>query len=386
MQSYKISTEWFLQPSQNRIIAQPLGIIGIMSPWNFPFLLSIAPLISAIAAGNQIMLKPSEYTPSTNQMIKKLIHLTFKENTVSMIEGDADIGNQFSLLPFDHLFFTGSIPVGKIIMANAAQNLTPVTLELGGKSPAIIDNEIDIHDAVGRLIWGKSVNSGQICIAPDYVFIHHSRVDEFIASYHQQFQSMYPNALKNNNYTALINEKQYHRMQILLEDAKEKGAKLHPVNSIYQCDKTHKVLPILISNVTTDMRVIDENEEIFGPLLPIMTYDRIDEAIHFIAQRAKPLTLYLFSYDKKTQEKIIYQTHSGSICINDAITQIASEYLPFGGTKESGMGQYHGIYGFNLFSHNKPIVKKYRSFYTSSIIHAPYRHPLYRMFKKLLLK
>jgi coniferyl-aldehyde dehydrogenase len=371
-------------PASNKVVYQPLGVVGIIVPWNYPLFLSLGPLIGALSAGNRVMLKLSEFTPHFNTCLKQLLAQVFDEAQVSVITGEVAISSEFSALPFNHLFFTGSTAVGRIVMASAAKNLTPVTLELGGKSPVIISGDVDIKMAAERICFGKSLNSGQTCVAPDYILCPKDKKDAFIEAYAEAFFRMYPNFSESLDYSSIINEQQYQRLQDLVKDAKAQGAKLIKMStSTKKTDQPRKMAPILIDDVQDDMRIMQE--ELFGPLLPIIGYKQLNEAIDYINQRPRPLALYIFSFDKKVQDSIIYNTHSGGVCINNTMTHLAQDDMPFGGVGQSGMGCYHGHDGFLTFSKAKGIHKIGR-LNSAKLILPPYDNVIHRFFYRLFIR
>ncbi|MCU7995369.1 coniferyl aldehyde dehydrogenase [Shewanella glacialipiscicola] len=372
-----------LAPAKVTVHYQPLGVIGIIVPWNFPVMLSIGPLVTAIAAGNHAMLKLSEFTPATNQVIKQLLAEVFDESHVAVIEGEADVAAEFSALPFDHLLFTGSTTVGRHVMRAAANNLTPVTLELGGKSPVIIAPDIPLEIAVERMIYGKCLNAGQICVAPDYVLCPKAKVDDFIAAYRAKFKTMYGAITHNKDYGSIINTRQFDRILTVLNDAKAKGARVISATDEAIDSQNRKLATQLITNTNEDMLLMQE--EIFGPLLPIIGYDTLDEAIQYINHRARPLALYIMSFDEPSQQKILQQTHSGGVCINETVFHVAADDAPFGGIGPSGMGHYHGKEGFLTFSHAKTVLSRGR-FNTGKFVHPPYGTFIQRMLMKLFLR
>lgn len=372
-----------LAPAQVKVHYQPLGVIGIIVPWNFPVMLSIGPLVTAIAAGNHAMLKLSEFTPATNKVIKQLLAEVFDESHVAVVEGEADVAAQFSALPFDHLLFTGSTTVGRHVMRAAANNLTPVTLELGGKSPVIIAPDMPLEIAVERMIYGKCLNAGQICVAPDYVLCPNAKVSDFIQAYQAKFLAMYGEVAKNKDYGSIINARQFDRLMAVLEDAKTKGAKIISASNEAIDSQNRKIPTQLITQTTEDMLLMQE--EIFGPLLPIIGYDTLDEAIRYINLRARPLALYVMSFDEANQQKILQQTHSGGVCINETVFHVAADDAPFGGIGPSGMGHYHGKEGFLTFSHAKTVLSRGR-FNTGKFVHPPYGSFIQRMLMKLFLR
>lgn len=373
------------QPAKAFVMYQPLGVIGIITPWNYPLFLSLGPLTTALAAGNRAMIKMSEFTPATNDVIKKLISGIFPTNKVTVINGGPEVAAHFSSQAFDHLLFTGSTRVGKIVMAAAAKNLTPVTLELGGKSPTIIDDKIDIKDAVSRFILGKTLNAGQTCVAPDYILCPTTRIDELKQALSQQFIKMYPTVANNNDYSSIINEAQLQRLNQWLSDAKAKGAVISPLgtDSEQDCLSAGKIPLTLINNVNDDMLLMQE--EIFGPLLPIISYNGIDEAIEYINARPRPLALYLCSHDSHTQKLVLERTHAGGVCLNDAAMHVAQDDMPFGGIGPSGMGHYHGHEGFLTFSKAKSVFKKGK-INTASNAFPPYGKLIHKLIYKFFIK
>ncbi|WP_274024938.1 coniferyl aldehyde dehydrogenase [Vibrio parahaemolyticus] len=341
-----------LAPSKVTVQYQPLGVVGIISPWNFPVILSLAPLVTALAAGNRVMMKLSEFTPKTNKVIVNICREL--SEYVEVFEGEADVAQAFSQLPFDHLLFTGSTNVGRAVAKAAAENLTPVTLELGGKSPVIIAEDADMKKTVDAILFGKCINAGQICVAPDYAFVPQERIEEFITLFLKRFETLYLKSNKNQKLTHIINQRQYERLTALLEDAKTRGASLHTVEASPQEERL--LYPHLVTNVSADMRIMQE--EIFGPLLPIKSYKSLEEAIDYINQHQhqRPLALYVMSDDKSTIKHIVRNTHSGGVGINDTVLHVGAEDAPFGGIGQSGIGHYHGVEGFRTFSHAKTVL------------------------------
>lgn len=346
------------QPAQAYVMYQPIGIIGIITPWNYPIFLSLGPLITALAAGNRAMIKMSEFTPKTNNIVKEMLASIFLDDQVALFTGGTEAATHFSKQAFDHILFTGSTAVGKKVMAAAAGNLTPVTLELGGKSPTLIDNEIDIKDAVSRFILGKALNAGQTCVATDYILCPNERIDALQKSIADHFIKMYPTVSENNDYTAIINKQQLQRLTTMLADDRNKGATLFTLGSESEstCLAKNKLPLTIVTQISDDMLIM--NEEIFGPILPIVGYQHVDDAIHYINERPRPLALYLCSHNKQLHKKVLENTHSGGACINDATIHVAQDDLPFGGIGHSGMGQYHGHEGFLTFSNAKSVFKK----------------------------
>lgn len=369
-------------PARARIVYQPLGVIGIVVPWNYPIQLALSPLVCALAAGNRALIKLSEFTPRTNEVLRTLISSAFPEERVAVVLGEVDVAEAFVRKPFDHLLFTGSTAVGRSVMRAAADNLTPVTLELGGKSPAIVDSDIPMDEAVAPLAWGKTLNAGQTCIAPDYVLCPEQRVDEFVAAFGKQLSRLYPRLLNNPDYTSIVNERQYQRLRELLVDAQAKGADviaLNPGNESFE--GTRKLPPHLVRNVDDGMRLM--REEIFGPILPIVPYRDLDAAIAYVNARPRPLALYYFGHDKHAQDAVLERTCSGGVCINDTLLHIAQDSLPFGGVGPSGMGHYHGYEGFLTFSKAKPVFVRGK-LNPAKLAYPPYGRWIHKLIRKLI--
>jgi coniferyl-aldehyde dehydrogenase len=348
-------------PARAELRAQPLGVVGIISPWNYPFQLAMAPLVTAIAAGNRVLLKPSELTPETSSLMKKMLAEVFPEDQVSVFEGGVRVAQDFARLPLDHMLFTGSTAVGKLVMKAAAENLVPVTLELGGKSPAIVAPEYSIEKAAAKLMTGKLLNAGQTCIAPDYVLLPKARQAAFVEACKQAFLTGYPKVQNNADYTSIAQTKHFDRLQALLVDAESKGAEVVALGPDQPRDAdpdTRKLPPCLVLGPTDDMLVMQE--EIFGPILPICTYDSIDEAIAYVNDRPRPLALYIFDDDEARVERILQETTAGGVTVNETMLHIAQSDLPFGGVGQSGMGHYHGREGFQTFSKRTPVVYQSR--------------------------
>ncbi len=372
------------QPAQAYVMYQPLGVVGIITPWNYPVFLALGPLTTAIAAGNRAMIKMSEFTPATNQVLEALLTDIFPSSQVTIITGGVSVASYFSEQAFDHLLFTGSTQVGKQVMSAAAKNLTPVTLELGGKSPTVIDDDINMNEAVSRFILAKTINSGQTCVAPDYILCPHARISQLKKAIAERFVKMYPSIANNSDCTAIINQAQLQRLQHYLEDAKSQGAELFTLSrdDLQACYLQQKMPLTLITNVKEDMLIMQE--EIFGPILPIIGYQHIEEAIDYINARPRPLALYLCSHNRRLQQTILYATHAGGVCFNDAAMQVVQEDIPFGGIGPSGMGQYHGHEGFLTFSKAKPVFKKGK-FTTAVSAFPPYGNFIHRLIYKFFL-
>ncbi len=383
MRSKRRSIGLLFQPASGKILYQPVGVVGIIAPWNYPIFLSVGPLTAALAAGNNVMIKMSEYTPKTSALLAELLAKIFSRDRVCVVGGDVKIAAAFSALPFNHLFFTGSTAVGKLVMKAASDNLVPVTLELGGKSPSIIDETMDIKTAVSRFILAKTLNSGQTCVAPDYILCPESKIDELTSELKIQYQKMFPSIVDNNDCTSIINNAQYQRLQGLLTDAQEKGASIIPLSSETDINESRKMPLTLILDSTDEMSVM--HEEIFGPILPIISYKSIDQVIDYINNRPRPLALYIFSFNTHFQQKILFGTHAGGVCINDAAMHVANEDLPFGGIGPSGMGSYHGEEGFKTFSHAKAVLKRGK-ISLAPLLFPPYGKAIHKLIYKFFIR
>jgi len=348
----------YLWPARARTVWQPAGVVGICVPWNYPLLLAWGPLVGALAAGNRAMIKLSESTPHTADLLARLIRTEFRAEHVTLVAGGVELGRAFAALPFDHLLFTGSTESARSVLRSAAHNLTPVTLELGGKSPAIIGLDAPLAAAAARIMSGKCRNAGQTCIAPDYLLLPDGQTDAFIAAARRIVAQRYPALSDNGDYTHVINAAHAERLAGLLADAVSKGAtivSLHP--SPGRSDRDERSLsPAIVLDVRDDMRIM--REEIFGPLLPLRTYRTLDEAIAYVNARPHPLALYYFGQSPVDIETVVRRTTSGGVCINDVMLQFAAESLPFGGVGPSGMGAYHGRAGFETFSHQKAVFEQ----------------------------
>ncbi len=338
---------------------QPLGVVGVISPWNFPVQLTFGPLAGIFAAGNRCMIKPSEFTPLTSELMRELFHAAFDDDEVAVVTGGPDTGAAFASLPFDHLLFTGATSVARHVMRAAADNLVPVTLELGGKSPVILGRSADLQKATDRLMMGKMLNAGQICLAPDYVMVPDDRVEAFVESSRRSVAKMFPTLLDNPDYTSIINERHYDRLSGYIEDARAKGAtvtEINPANEDFRQQPNRKMPPTLILDPSEEMQVMQE--EIFGPLLPVKGYNKVEETIAYVNDHPRPLGLYYFGSDADEQRKVLSRTTSGGVTVNDVIMHVAQEDLPFGGVGPSGMGAYHGRDGFQTFSHRKSVYRQ----------------------------
>ncbi|HEY0824910.1 MAG TPA: coniferyl aldehyde dehydrogenase [Ramlibacter sp.] len=371
MKPRRVSTSFHSLPGTSRILPQPLGVIGVMSPWNYPLQLALAPVVAALAAGNRALVKPSEVTPGFSALLAEAVAQHFDPSECAVVLGDAEVGKAFARQRFDHLFFTGSTAVGRQVAMAAAPNLTPVTLELGGKSPAIVDSSAPVRDAAVRIAAGKLFNAGQTCIAPDYVLVPRAQVIAFADDYRRAVLRMYPSLHGNPDYTTIVNQRHYERLLALAQDAQQRGARVLRIapDGEPEQPQLRRLAPMLLLDVTPDMDVM--REEIFGPLLPVIPYDSLDEAIAFVNGRPHPLALYWFGRDRDHKEQVLRRTLSGGVTINDVLLHIAQENLPFGGVGESGIGAYHGEYGFRLFSQEKPVFEQSR-FGGSALLRPPY--------------
>ena len=335
---------------------QPKGVVGIISPWNFPVNLTFAPLAGILAAGNRAMIKPSEYTPATSDLLKTMFASAFPEEEIAVVTGGPEVGEAFAGLPFDHLIFTGATSIARHVMRAAAENLVPLTLELGGKSPVILGRSADLDVAAARIMNGKTLNAGQICLAPDYVLAPRERMDGFVEAARRSVATMFPTIRDNPDYTAIVAQRHYDRIQDYVADARAKGAtivELKPEGEDLSQQEHRKIAPTLILEPTDDMKVMQE--EIFGPVLPVKSYVTVDEALAYVNGKDRPLGLYYFGDDAAEREKVLAATTSGGVTVNDVVFHVAQEELPFGGVGPSGMGSYHGHDGFREFSHRKAI-------------------------------
>ncbi len=345
---------------RSRIEYQPLGVVGVISPWNFPVNLTFGPLAGILAAGNRALIKPSEFTPATSEVMAEMVAEAWDEKEVALFTGGPEVGQAFSGLPFDHLLFTGATSVARHIMAAAARNLVPVTLELGGKSPVILSRSADIEKSLERIMVGKTLNAGQICLAPDYLMVPEEKLEAVIAAAQKAVSAMYPTILDNPQYTAVVNQRHFERLQGYLQEAQERGTRtviINPAGEDFQArEGNRKIPPTLISQPADDLKVMQE--ELFGPLLPIRTYQDFNETIDYVNANPRPLAAYYFGEDKAEEEAVLTRTTSGGACVNDVIMHIMQEELPFGGVGPSGMGAYHGEEGFRTFSHAKSVYRQ----------------------------
>lgn len=371
MRARRAATPLYLRPGRSRIVRQPVGVVGVISPWNYAVQLALLPAVAALAAGNRVLLKPSEATPRTSELLARRIGERFPADEFAVVTGGADVGEAFSRLPFDHLFFTGSTAVGRKIALAAAENLTPVTLELGGKSPAVVCGDADLGVVAPRLVTGKLLNAGQTCIAPDYVLAPRERVEELVDALKASVASLYPTLGANPDYTSIASDRHYARLVGLVADAEEKGARAIRINPGKELlpERARKLQPTLLLDVRDNMAVM--REEIFGPVLPIEAYASLDEAIARINARPRPLALYAFGGAGAARERVMRETVAGGVTLDDTLWHFSNESLPFGGIGASGIGAYHGERGFLAFSHQKAVFIQSR-FALAWMLRPPY--------------
>ena len=371
----KVSTPLVFLGSKSKVIIEPKGVSLIIAPWNYPFNLCIGPLVSAIAAGNTAIIKPSENTPNTAELIKRMINELFQEQEITVATGDYKVSQELLKLPFDHIFFTGSPQVGKIVMKAAAENLTSVTLELGGRNPVIVDETANLKDAAQKIVWGKFLNSGQTCIAPNYIYVHESQKTKLEEELIKQIKIQFSE--NSSNSTHIVNATHFDRVNSLLDDSIKSGVELKHGGE--KSNEMNYLSPTLLTNVTKDSPVF--KDEIFGPLLPILTFTKLEETIHTINEIEKPLALYVFSKSRKNQNFILKNSSAGTTAINETTIQFAQPNLPFGGVNHSGIGKAHGKYGFIEFSNQRAILKQRVGFTSLKMILPPYSN-----FKKKLIR
>ena len=359
MRPKRVATSLWFRPGSSHLVPQPLGVVGIVVPWNYPVYLAVGPLVSALAAGNRCLVKMSEIAPATAGLFARLVAERFAPEVLCVVNGGPDLAREFVALPFDHLLFTGSTPVGREVMRAAAANLTPVTLELGGKSPAIVGREIDIEEAAARIAFGKCLNAGQTCIAPDYALVPAERIEAFVDATGRAIARMYPSLRDNADYTAIVNDRHRARLAAWLEEAREHGARIVEVNPAGESFQgSPRMPPTLVVAPRETLRLM--NEEIFGPILPVVPYESVDQAIAYVNARPRPLALYVFDHDERAVSRIVDRTVSGGVTVNETFLHIAQEELPFGGVGPSGMGEYHGEAGFERFSKRKAVFRQSR--------------------------
>jgi coniferyl-aldehyde dehydrogenase len=341
---------------------QPKGVVGVISPWNFPVNLTFSPLAGVLAAGNRAMIKPSEFTPATSDLMARMFAKAFDPDEIAVVTGGPEVGQAFAGLAFDHLIFTGATSVARHVMRAAAENLVPVTLELGGKSPVVLGRSADLPTAAARIMAGKTLNAGQICLAPDYVLAPKDQMSAFVAEARKSVTTMFPTIRDNPDYTAVIADRHFDRLRDYVADAREKGAEiveLNPADEDFSQQEHRKIPPTLILNPTDDMKVMQE--EIFGPILPVKSYDAFEDALAYVNAHPRPLAIYYFGEDAPERERILSGTTSGGVSVNDVIFHVAQEELPFGGVGPSGMGSYHGVDGFRAFSHAKAVYSQIKT-------------------------
>jgi coniferyl-aldehyde dehydrogenase len=360
MRPKRVSVGLELLPATARILYQPVGVVGIISPWNYPFNLAIVPLVAALAAGNRAMLKPSEITPRTSDFLSTLLAGLFPFDKVATVVGGTETGQAFARLPFDHLLYTGSTAVGRMVMQAAAENLTPVTLELGGKSPCILGQDAALPSAVESIVYGKLLNAGQTCIAPDYVLVPERSLDDFVKLTVDTTERFYPALAGNPDYTSLVNDRHYRRVAQYVAEAKANGARVIEINPRHETlpPESRKLPPTLVIEPGENLAVM--REEIFGPVLPIKTYRGLDQAIDYVNSHPRPLALYYFGADAGSRDEVLRKTVSGGASVNTTLFHFVAENLPFGGIGPSGIGAYHGEFGFQTFSHRKGVFLQSR--------------------------
>ncbi|WP_111895245.1 coniferyl aldehyde dehydrogenase [Acinetobacter sp. MB5] len=384
MKPEKRHISWLHQPAKGWVQFQPLGVIGIIAPWNYPLLLSIGPLICALAAGNHAMIKVSSASAHFGKVLDKALSEAFPQELIAVVNGGGVISDTFSHLPFDKMIFTGSTSVGKTVMQAAAKNLVPVILELGGKSPVLVHSSMHMKDVALRVAVGKLWNAGQTCVAPDYIFLPKGKTDEFTKHFKIAVKQMYPDLANNQDYTAIVNDKQYLRLHRYLEDAQLSGAKIVEINPKNELLSTHrKIAPTLVTGVTTEMQLMQH--EIFGPILPIMEYEDIEQVIEFINRRPRPLALYYFDFDQARADYVAERTHSGHFGQNMVLSHVAQDDLPFGGIGASGMGKYHGPEGFFNLSHERSMMSNPK-LYSLKFVLPPFNKPIHKLISKALLR
>lgn len=372
MKIRRVRTPLYLQPASGHIQRQPLGVVGVIGPWNYPLQLTLGPAATALAAGNRVMLKPSELTPHTSALLATVLHQAFSADELCVVQGGADVAHEFASLPFDHLFFTGSTSVGRKVAAAAAANLTPTTLELGGKSPCIIDASCDIASAAIKIAHGKLLNAGQTCIAPDYVLLPQGREADFEQAFAAAVARLFPTLTGNSDYASIVSDRHHARLRSLLSEAQAQGARVVEIQtggSATAAPGNRQMTPALVFGAKPGLRLM--TEEIFGPILPVLPYRKLDDAIATINAGPRPLALYWFGSDTEARDHVLQHTVSGGVTVNDTLLHIAHENLPFGGVGESGWGAYHGETGFLRFTQQKPVLLQSR-FAMGSLFYPPY--------------
>ncbi len=372
MRPRPVAADGLFQPARCEIRPQALGVVGVVSPWNYPMQLALLPLTAALAAGNRVMLKPSELTPRTGELIAELVTACFEPDEVQVFLGGPDVAGAFSALAFDHLVFTGSTSIGKRVMEAAARNLTPLTLELGGKSPVLVAPDYPMSEAVNRIVSGKFLNAGQTCIAPDYLLVPHDQREQYVRALQQEIERRYPSLTQSPDYTTIVSDRHHARLQGLVDDAETAGARVFRINPSGESlpDSSRIFPPTLV--LDPDPNSVLMREEIFGPVLPVLGYTTLSEALSYIGQHDRPLAMYVFDRDRARVERVLDSTIAGGVAINDTLFHIAQSNLPFGGVGPSGMGHYHGQWGFDTLSKLKPVFHQAR-WHTMGLLNPPYR-------------
>ncbi len=378
MRPRRMPTALHFRPGWSRVLRQPLGVIGIVSPWNYPYMLAVGPAVGALAAGNRVMLKPSEMAPRLSALLVDIVAEFFAAEELAVVVGDADVGRAFTALPFDHLLFTGSTAVGRLVAQAAASNLVPVTLELGGKSPAILDASCDLAAVAPKLAVGKLLNAGQSCVAPDYVLLPAGSEEDFLAALRAAVGRLYPRMVANPDYTSVASERHFARLRGLVDEARAKGARVETINPAQEefLPAARKMPLHVVFGATDDMALMQE--EIFGPVLPVVAVPDIAAAIHYVNRHPRPLALYWFGRDDANRDRVLAETIAGGVTINDTLWHLGQEDLPFGGVGPSGQGAYHGEYGFLTFSKEKPVFHQSR-LNGVSLFYPPYGKTFERM-------
>jgi aldehyde dehydrogenase (NAD+) len=380
MKPESVSATLSMMGTKSRIVKEPKGVTLVVSPWNYPFNLTFGPMMWSIAAGNTVIIKPSEMTPKMSKVIGDIVKQAFQPEEVSLFEGEADVASYLTSLPFDHIFFTGSPAVGKHVMAAAAKNLTSVTLELGGKSPVIVDKSANLKKAASSIAWGKFSNNGQTCIAPDYIYVHEAIKDDFVAAMIAAIESQYglgKDAKANGDYCRVVNAAHHARISRLLEDAQSKGGKCLTGGEVVKAGQF--IAPTLIEGMSDDSLIM--HEEIFGPVLPIVTYSDIDAAIGYVNSKPKPLALYIYSNDSKVTDKVLQETSAGDSCVNQTVLHFLHQNLPFGGVNNSGIGKSGGVWGFRAFTHERSVLVD--KFSSTSMLYPPYTPKVKKLIKTM---
>ena len=364
-----VATPLHMLPAKSRLEPQPLGVVGIISPWNYPVQLALAPAVAALAAGNRVIIKPSELTPRASEALKEAIASEFDESVCAVVTGGVELGQAFTETPFDHLLFTGSTGVGIRVAQAAAKNLTPVTLELGGKSPAIIDDSADLAKATQSIAHGKMLNAGQTCVAPDYVLTPQDKLANTVDGIASAARTLYPEIDTTDDYTSIVSDRHFERLKNLVEEARDRGAEIVEVGSANSLHPQRKLPLTLVVNPPKDAGVM--REEIFGPILPVLSVASRENAVAHVNDGERPLALYWYGEDAESRDRVLHETVSGGVTVNDSLWHVAQEHLPFGGVGKSGLGAYHGEAGFETFSHMKPVFYQSR-FASASLLHPPY--------------